>query len=255
MLNNQRVNNWVNTLILFSALITMATGIYWAYSSNVYGIKQTAINKNRVPLFSKSMVSRQQIVNEVTSNKFANKDWHRHGTIVIPSLQIALPIYDQPYNQDALKIGAQQINPENGQHQAVDTAMGNGNLILVAHNYNDSKTMFSALQQNINQNKPYLVNGSLGNNNWLNGRHVYTANDSGIYDYVIDSQNAIYKTDLSVVGDHHKNELNIITCLYPADNNRIATHAYLNRHWNWQEAPRKLVSYFDNKANPYNLDR
>lgn len=249
----RKLKTLANILLVIGIIATLVSGSFWLYSRNNFGLRQRVVRMQRKQLKTATSTSVNRIASEVMDNQYAGNNWHRMGTIVVPKLSIVLPIYDQPYDQEALKTGAQIIHPQNGHGQAVDTAMGNGNLILVAHNYNDGHTMFSALQQHINQNEPYLINGRLGNDDWLNGQKVYTANDQGIFEYVIDSQTAVSQDDLSVVKGHHKNELNILTCLYPADHYRIATHAILNRHWTWSKAPSNVVGYFDTRMNSYNL--
>ncbi len=83
-------------------------------------------------------------------------------------------IYSQD-DQQALNKGAEHL-ANNG----IQFALGQGNLVLAAHNYNDSKSGFSRLQENSNQDYPYLVCNKKGSDSWLNGTIIFIAN-SKIY--------------------------------------------------------------------------
>lgn len=245
-----------NIFLITSIIAVAITGGYYAYTQNIGNLQQTIVNRNRK---SKAKLANEQmkidpsaIRRKVVNNQYQNKHWQKLGNIVIPNLQISLPIYNQPYNQDALKIGAQQLKSVNNQNIEIDNSMGNGNYILVAHNYNDGKSMFSALQQYSNKDEPYFVNHKLGTNNWLNGAVIYLANDQGVYQYTIDNQQTINEDDLSVRKNNSQATLNIITCLFPSDTYRIDTQAHLTKKWSWNSAPNDVLKCLNQ---PYNLKR
>lgn len=185
---------------------------------------------------------------KVTAQIYKGK-YQRLGTVAIPDINICLPVYDQPYNSQALSRGAQQLKSVNASKIEVDNAMGSGNFILVAHNYNDGKSMFSPLQQYINKDAPYLVNGRPAEDHWIDGMNVFMANDKGVYKYKIISQKTISATDTSVRRDSEEPELNIITCLFPSDTYRIDTRAKLVKQWSWNNAPNSALKPFDNTYN------
>ena len=175
---------------------------------------------------------------------------NRVGTVAVPDLGILLPIYNKPYDEQALLVGAQQLEAKG--KDADQATIGKGNFLLVAHNYTDGKKMFSPLQQNIGLNAPYLVNRHAQDNHWLDGKKIYLANDKGLYEYTIDVQRTIpgYKTDIQNNTD--KPEINVITCLEPDDSWRIDTHGNLSQKWSWDQAPSDIVSYFDLSKQQFN---
>lgn len=226
-------------------LVILFVGIF-AYNKNVLGIKQTIGEKNQQDMLSKVNITAQEVAQVKTQSKKV-----KVGTIAIPKLGILLPIDNQPYNTKALKQGAQQMET-NGNHW--DT-LGKGNFIVVGHNFANGYQYFSALQQNTNSNYPYLQNGQVINNKWLNGQHIYIATQNQIFDFKIDNQKTIKKDDYQVLSDSAYPEINLITCLEPNDNYRIVTHGILINTWNWQNAPTRIVSYFDLKCHHYNIKK
>lgn len=159
---------------------------------------------------------------------------HGEGTIVIPALNIRQNIYSQS-NSEALNKGAEQLR-----NSAYQLKFGEGNLVLAAHNYNDNHRGFSRLQQNTNQDAPYLVNDQRNSNNWLNGTEILIVNSDRIYVYSIDGQNTVRASDTSVLEQTTNRELNLITCLFPSDQYRIVTHANQTGSFTWEQAPQLL---------------
>lgn len=230
---------------LDSVLIVLLTAIF-AYNKNILNIKQVVGEVNRQEMLSKINISAQ----EVTQIKIQSKNI-KVGTIAVPKLGILLPIDDQPYDKNALKQGAQQMETNNNHW---DT-LGKGNFIVVGHNLANGYQYFSALQQNVNNNYPYLQNGQMSINKWLNGSHVYIATQNQIFDFEIDNQKTVKKDNYQILNDSNYPEINLITCLEPNDNYRIVTHGTLVNTWNWQNAPKKIVSYFDLNYHHYNVEK
>lgn len=232
-----RISAWANLCLGLAIGTVIGTGGYYLYSQNVGNVRQHVVDHQRaVTVDDQTVPDRNTVRDQVVKNDYEKRGWQRLGTIAMPKLSIRLPIYNQPYNAAALKIGAQQIKARKDKTE-VDTTIGTGNFILAAHNYADGKTMFSALQQMANKDAPYLVNNQPGHNAWLNDAKIYLANDRGVYEYRIDDQYTVKKDDLSVLQNTDDAVLNIVTCLYPSDEYRIITHARLVKQWDWQTVP------------------
>lgn len=227
-------------------------GGYYIYSANLFNSTQAVASSSHKPLVvsdSKVPDSHVETIHqEAIKNDQANLN--RVGTVAVPDLGILLPIYNKPYDEQALLVGAQQLEAKG--KDADQATIGKGNFLLVAHNYTDGKKMFSPLQQNIGLNAPYLVNRHAQDNHWLDGKKIYLANDKGLYEYTIDVQRTIpgYKTDIQNNTD--KPEINVITCLEPDDSWRIDTHGNLSQKWSWDQAPSNIVSYFDLSKQQFN---
>jgi len=183
----------------------------------------------------------------------AIKGLDKQGFVAIPNRNILLPIYNDAYSDNGLNAGADYANKS-----AVDPTgdnkpiMGQGNYGLAAHNFNDGKTGFSALQQETNHDSPYLQNNQLKGSNWLNGQSVLLANAQGIYEYKITGQTLVIPETVSVLNPTQQAEVTIISCLFPSTNYRIITHAQLNKAYTWQNAPENLVNEFNLKVRDTN---
>lgn len=236
-----RINAWANLFLGLAVGAAIGSGGYYLYMQDVGNVRQRVVNHQRaVTVDDQTVPNRNAVRDQAVKNDYEQRGWQRLGTIAIPKLSIRLPIYDQPYNAAALKIGAQQIKARKAKTE-IDTTIGTGNFILAAHNYADGKTMFSALQQMANKDAPYLVNDQLGHNDWLNGSKLYLANDRGVYEYRIDDQYTVKKDDLNVLQNTDDAVVNIVTCLYPSDEYRIITHASLVKQWDWQTVPNRAL--------------
>ena len=242
-----KVNRIANIALAVTLTMTIVSGGYWAYADNVGNVRQSLVQHQRTKAQRRVTVKDQVAIDptavqrKVTEPMVGMKNVHRLGSIAIPNLNISLPIYDQPYNNQTLSKGAQQMKAVNDKNIEVDTAMGNGNYVLVAHNYNDGKSMLSPLQQYINKDAPYLVNGKKQGNDWLNGAPIYLANDQGVFEYQIDSQRTLDAKDTSIRRNTDQAELNVITCLFPSDQYRIDTHAKLVKQWEWSNVPNDVL--------------
>ena len=171
----------------------------------------------------------------------------KQGMVAIPSVKILLPIYNDAYSDKGLSYGAAYANrSENdpqGKHKPV---FGIGNYGLAAHNFNDGKTGFSALQQKMNDNNPYVSNdGKLGQSQWLNNEQVYLANGGSIYIYQITGQKGVTSKDTSVLNQTNQAKLTIISCVFPNTDYRIITSAELVKTVSWADASDTEVSLFD----------
>lgn len=177
----------------------------------------------------------------------------KQGFVAIPEKGILLPIFNDAYSNTGLDWGANFANrtsqDPNGTHLP---QMGKSNYGLAAHNFNDGKTGFSALQEHINSDTPYLENGQRRKNNWLDGKPIYLANHTGIYKYTITSQKLVDQTNTTVLNPTKKARVTVVSCLFPSTNFRIITNARLAHHYSWQSAPAKDVNYFNLKKQPTN---
>lgn len=170
----------------------------------------------------------------------------KQGFISIPNVGILEPIFNDAYSEKGLQAGANYAN-----HSQVDPTgkqipvMGQGNYGLASHNFDDGLTGFSGLQENYQNDTPYLINGQQQTNNWLNHKAIYLANNDGIYEYRIKRQKLVNANDTSVLNPMRQAQVTIITCLFPSTSYRIITTGYLKRNYTWVKAPNRIVSYFD----------
>lgn len=246
----------LNIYIVLSLVGTTFALCWFCYSYNIFNSKQKSINLLRVVEHSYSKKTITSINISTISQSVIKEDLpeaNKLGVVAFPYLGIYLPIYDKPYDQYVLKKGANQLKAIDENKDITNTDIGQGNLILVAHNYSDGQTMFSALQQNMGQLEPYIIDGSLQNNYWLSNKPVYVATKERIYEYVIDHQEVISKNNVNIRTNTTSSIINIITCLEPEDNMRIVTFGKLNNQYTWQAAPISIVKYFDTDKYPFNV--
>ena len=183
----------------------------------------------------------------------AQQGLEKQGFVAIPSRYILLPIYNDAYHDKGLNAGANYANQSADDPEGKNIPiMGQGNYGLAAHNFNDGKTGFSALQESTNHDTPYLDNGKLKGSSWLNGNEVILANDKGIYRYVINNQKTVQESEVSVLDKTNQPQLTIISCLFPSTNYRIITTAKLTDQYTWEKAPKKLVALFNLKIQDTN---
>lgn len=216
---------------------------------NIAGTTQQTLQNYRYQKLKRtnsdySLSDRQRIAKMVMRN--ASTGYLKQGFVAIPTRSILLPIYNDAYSTGGLNQGANYANRSaedpNGTHIPV---MGQGNYGLAAHNFNDGHTGFSSLQENRNQNAPYLQNGRTGSSTWLRGQKVYLANGTQIYTYTITGQDLVEPSNVSVLNATKQAELTIISCLFPNTNYRIITHATLSGSTTWANASNQTVGYFD----------
>lgn len=242
----------IDSAVIATLLLTIGCWLVFMYQHDVGQIRQHQANAQRRQTQLATNRHRQRAQTTNRTNNYADRGWRRLGTVVVPSLHIVLPIYDQPMSKTALAIGAQQLSSNNGQ-QKVSNALNSGDTVLIAHNYADAKTMFSPLQQFVNEDRPYLVNRQSHANSWLKGRQAIVADAQGITVYQLGKQKAVKATDLHVAHSSKHNELRLITCLYPSDNYRIVTYGTESHRYSWTQAP--ISTWHLINSHNYNIKR
>ncbi|MFL1696009.1 class A sortase [Weissella kandleri] len=198
---------------------------------------------------AKQPISRKQVAQMVMRDQNPDDRFNKQGFVAIPSRAILLPIYDDAYSNQGLNLGADFANRTHEDPNGTQVpVMGQGNYGLAAHNFNDGQTGFSALQERLNQNQPYLQNGRLNGSSWLNGNKIYLANADGIYEYVIRGQKTVQKDDVGVLDSSQNAQLTIISCLFPSTEYRIVTSSDLVHNYSWEAAPKQVIGYFNLKV-------
>jgi len=250
------------TWFIYFNLILTTIGIlillYSNYQNNFLGIynkilHQTEPAKSRVILTSANKAKRMQIKRMVMRQTQRNKHLNKQGFISIPKVGILEPIFNSAYTETGLKVGANYANKS-----AVDPAgnkipkMGAGNYGVASHNFNDGKTGFSGLQENLNQDAPYLIKNKLHGSNWLNGQPIYLANQNGIYEYQIKKQILVTSNNIKILNPTKRAQVTIISCLYPSTQYKIITIGEFKRKYSWITAPAKIVNFFDLQKQPTN---
>ncbi|AEJ23440.1 sortase (surface protein transpeptidase) [Weissella koreensis KACC 15510] len=252
----QKLLHRKTTFVLTTAILLIVGGVgVTAYNADIFDV-QAWVTQHRNQYESKQVqkkavikVDRTQIKKMVMRDQNKTDKFEKVGFVAIPSQAILLPIYNDAYSVDGLNLGADYAN-----RYAQDPlgknipVMGQGNYGLAAHNFNDGKTGFSGLQEDLNNDAPYLVNGQLGESDWLNGQFVYMANEKGIYRYTITNQVAKEETASDVLAPTEKSTLTIVSCLFPTISKRIITQADLTKSYTWEQAPDKIVGYFNLKV-------
>ncbi|WP_243198204.1 sortase domain-bontaining protein [Weissella diestrammenae] len=223
-------------------LLILSLGIF-AYHSNLFGIKdyfakfQVQQQSRTIKKRAAKPVDRKLVAKMVMRDQNKNDKYEKKGFVAIPSVSILLPIYDDAYSVAGLNLGADFANRSAEDPKGEQTPMmGRGNYGLAAHNFNDGRTGFSALQEKLNVNASYLVNGQTGTNRWLKNKPVYLANGDGIYEYRITKQTTTLPTNVAVLNQTDQPQLTIVSCLFPNTNYRIITHAKLVKQYTWQKA-------------------
>ncbi|ATF41856.1 class A sortase [Weissella paramesenteroides] len=193
--------------------------------------KMSLVDRNRI---------RQRLMRETQT------DLKKQGFVCIPVVGILEPIFNDDYSEKGLQAGANYANRSRvdptGRQVPV---MGEGNYGLASHNFDDGLTGFSGLQQNYQNDSPYLVNGQRQKSNWLNNQAIYLANSDGIFEYRIKQQRLVKADDVSVLDPSQKAQVTIITCLFPSTAYRITTIGQLKKSYTWAKAPDPIINYFD----------
>lgn len=191
-----------------------------------------------------SLVDRKRIRQRLMRE--TQTDLKKQGFISIPVVGILEPIFNDAYSEKGLQAGANyanrsQVDPTGKQVPV----MGQGNYGLASHNFDDGLTGFSGLQQNYQNDSPYLVDGRRQKSNWLNKQAIYLANSDGIFEYRIKQQRLVKADDVSVLDPSQKAQVTIITCLFPSTAYRITTIGQLKKSYTWDKAPGHIINYFD----------
>lgn len=242
------------SVILISVLSMIFIGGQLIYQNNIGLIRQKIINVGQTYERWESK-SAAEIDNTSRSGikkmvmRQAVPGLSKQGFVSIPSLNILLPIYNDAYSDKGLDAGANYANKSSTDPNGrIKPQMGTGNYGLAAHNFNDGHTGFSGLQKNINHDEPYLKNGRMNKSNWLNGKYVLLANETGIFIYRITGQKLVTSKTVSVLNQTKQAQVTIISCLFPSTNYRIITYAKLELTYTWENAPRKFVNEFNLKV-------
>lgn len=234
-----------NVAIGIALIMTVLSGSYYLYEHNFMNFKQNQLQQEHVRymkdkvLTSNDEISYKDVMSECLKQNV--KGLVRIGTLCVPELEINVPIYNKPYDEDALKHGVQRMAPvKDGK------LLGNvdsNNLVLVGHNYGDGRRMFSPLQEGVNQDDSYFKNNEAVKNEWLKGEQAYVATKDGIFVYTIDYQKAVRETDTTARKETKNKVLTLITCLEPDDDHRIVTRANLSMSCAWNTASPQILKY------------
>lgn len=191
-----------------------------------------------------SLVDRKRIRQRLMRE--TQTDLKKQGFISIPVVGILEPIFNDAYSEKGLQAGANYANRSQSDPTGKQVpVMGQGNYGLASHNFDDGLTGFSGLQQNYQNDSPYLVDGRRQKSNWLNKQAIYLANSDGIFEYRIKQQRLVKADDVSVLDPSQKPQVTIITCLFPSTAYRITTIGQLKKSYTWDKAPGHIINYFD----------
>lgn len=243
----RKINKFFQCILVIVVICSIG---YICYQQNWFDIHNKTvqtIRTHKVKVDSRKKINRserskirQRLMRETQTGL------KKQGFVSIPTVGILEPIFNDAYSETGLQAGANYAN-----RSQVDPAgkqvpvMGQGNYGLASHNFDDGLTGFSGLQQNCQNDAPYLINGQQRTNNWLNHKVIYLANKDGIYEYRINQQRLVKASDVSVLDPTQRVQVTIITCLFPSTAYRIITTGYMKKEYTWAKAPNRIVSYFD----------
>jgi len=242
----------IKRFFLFILLVVILGSIgYVGYQQNWFGIHNQIVQEIRsrkVQVDDRhkkiSLNKRQQIKQRLMRE--TQPGLKKQGFVSVPTVGILEPVFNDAYSEKGLQAGANYANRsrEDPTGQKIPV-MGQGNYGLASHNFDDGLTGFSGLQQNYQDDEPYLVNGRRQTNDWLNHKAIYLANDDGIYEYRIKQQRLAKSDDVRVLDETKQPQVTIITCLFPSTSYRIITTGYLKHSYSWKKAPNQVMQYFD----------
>lgn len=242
----------IKRFFLFILLVVILGSIgYVGYQKNWFGIHNQIVQEIRsrkVQVDDRhkkiSLNKRQQIKQRLMRE--TQPGLKKQGFVSVPTVGILEPVFNDAYSEKGLQAGANYANRsrEDPTGQKIPV-MGQGNYGLASHNFDDGLTGFSGLQQNYQDDEPYLVNGRRQTNDWLNHKAIYLANDDGIYEYRIKQQRLVKSDDVRVLDETKQPQVTIITCLFPSTSYRIITTGYLKHSYSWKKAPNQVMQYFD----------
>lgn len=242
----------IKRFFLFILLVVILGSIgYVGYQQNWFGIHNQIVQEIRsrkVQVDDRhkkiSLNKRQQIKQRLMRE--TQPGLKKQGFVSVPTVGILEPVFNDAYSEKGLQAGANYANRsrEDPTGQKIPV-MGQENYGLASHNFDDGLTGFSGLQQNYQDDEPYLVNGRRQTNDWLNHKAIYLANDDGIYEYRIKQQRLVKSDDVRVLDETKQPQVTIITCLFPSTSYRIITTGYLKHSYSWKKAPNQVMQYFD----------
>ena len=237
-------------LQVFLSIIILCSISYICYQQNWFDVHNKIVQEirsHRVVVDDNkkmSLVDRKRIRQRLMRE--TQTDLKKQGFVSIPVVGILEPIFNDAYSEKGLQAGANyanrsQVDPTGKQVPV----MGQGNYGLASHNFDDGLTGFSGLQQNYQNDSPYLVDGRRQKSNWLNKQAIYLANSDGIFEYRIKQQRLVKADDVSVLDPSQKAQVTIITCLFPSTAYRITTIGQFKKSYTWDKAPGHIINYFD----------
>lgn len=242
----------IKRFFLFILLVVILGSIgYVGYQKNWFGIHNQIVqeirsrkvqvdDRHKKIYLNKRQQIKQRLMRETQPGL------KKQGFVSVPTVGILEPVFNDAYSEKGLQAGANYANRsrEDPTGQKIPV-MGQGNYGLASHNFDDGLTGFSGLQQNYQDDEPYLVNGRRQTNDWLNHKAIYLANDDGIYEYRIKQQRLAKSDDVRVLDETKQPQVTIITCLFPSTSYRIITTGYLKHSYSWKKAPNQVMQYFD----------
>ena len=242
----------IKRFFLFILLVVILGSIgYVGYHQNWFGIHNQIVQKIRSRKVQVddshkkiSLNKRQQIKQRLMRE--TRPGLKKQGFVSVPTVGILEPIFNDAYSEKGLQAGANYANRSDADPTGKQAPiMGESNYGLASHNFDDGLTGFSGLQQNYQDDEPYLVNGQRQTNDWLNHKAIYLANNHGIYEYRIKQQYLVKADDVHVLDPTKQPQVTIVTCLFPSTSYRIITVGNLKKSYAWDKAPTRVMGYFD----------
>lgn len=237
-------------IAIILAMLWIGSIGFFLYSINAFNWRSQIVKQTRAPIRTAQSADTKTIqkIKALASDNDVNK-LQKRGLISIPSIGIFEPVYNDAYSDYGLKYGANQVMNNNA---TTLPDFGVNNLVIASHNYSNGKTGFSPLQQNVNRNDPYIINGIAKTNHWLDSKPVYLANSQGVYVYQITEQHIAKLSNREPLNQSKHAELTLLTCLEPNDSFRLITKAKLTEAYPWNKAPKTIINYFNPEINQMN---
>lgn len=187
----------VAILLLFSPFLKQVLLIFQTQDISV---------EQKVPIetFGNASIEAVQppgLVDVLTFNK--NKNFEAVGKIVIPEVEIGLPVF-QGVTSRYLLVGAGTLFPER--------VVKNHNLVLIAHHLGRDNLLFGKLLK------------------LTRGNSIYLEYQNEFYHYIITQTKVIKQTEFQVLDDQNKSEITLVTCDKPTQtSNRFIAKGKLER--------------------------
>ena len=156
----------IKRFFLFILLVVILGSIgYVGYQKNWFGIHNQIVqeirsrkvqvdDRHKKIYLNKRQQIKQRLMRETQPGL------KKQGFVSVPTVGILEPVFNDAYSEKGLQAGANYANRsrEDPTGQKIPV-MGQGNYGLASHNFDDGLTGFSGLQQNYQDDEPYLVNG------------------------------------------------------------------------------------------------
>ncbi|EOT39222.1 class A sortase [Enterococcus dispar] len=172
----------VAVFLLFLPFLKQALLIYQAENITITAASSKEV-VNPVPL---EAVQPPDLADVLAFKK--NTDFQAMGNIVIPALEMSVPVFNGITNQNLL-VGAGSLFPERQPY--------NHNMVLIGHHLGWENLLFGKLLQI-----------KLGDS-------IYLRYEGKIYQYVVKETTLVHQTELQVLDDHQQTEITLITCDKP----------------------------------------